>query len=75
MIELGGVGTFYGPILGAGVIVFGNEFLRLAGTLRLTLLGTLICGVILFYPGGIMHMVEEVVNRIMLIVNRKKAAQ
>ncbi len=59
MIELGGVGTFFGPILGAAAIVFGNEFLRLAGTLRLTLLGALICVVILFYPGGLMQLIAQ----------------
>jgi branched-chain amino acid transport system permease protein len=59
MIELGGVGTFAGPILGTAVIVFGNEFLRLAGTLRLTLLGALICIIILFYPGGLMQLVHQ----------------
>ncbi|NMC12264.1 MAG: branched-chain amino acid ABC transporter permease [Chloroflexi bacterium] len=75
MIELGGIGTFFGPILGAGVIVFGNEFLRLAGTLRLTLLGALICGVILFYPGGIMQLVEELGTRIKVLFNRKKVTE
>jgi len=60
MMELGGIGTFAGPILGSAVIVFGNEFLRLAGTLRLALLGALICGIILFFPGGIMQLVERV---------------
>lgn len=60
MIELGGIGTFAGPILGAALIVFGNEFLRLAGTLRLTLLGGLICAIILFFPGGIMQLVQVV---------------
>jgi len=59
MIELGGVGTFFGPIMGAGAIVFGNEFLRLAGTLRLTLLGALICLIILFYPGGLMQLITQ----------------
>lgn len=59
MIELGGVGTFFGPILGAAAIVFGNEFLRLAGTLRLSLLGGLICVVILFYPGGLMQLLTQ----------------
>lgn len=59
MMELGGIGTFAGPILGAIVIVFGNEFLRLAGTLRLALLGGLICIIILFFPGGIMQLVDQ----------------
>jgi branched-chain amino acid transport system permease protein len=56
MVELGGVGTFIGPILGAAVIIFGGEFLRLAGTLRLFLLGAIICAIILFFPGGLMQL-------------------
>jgi branched-chain amino acid transport system permease protein len=57
MMELGGIGTFMGPLLGSAIIVFGNEFLRLAGTLRLALLGGLICATILFFPGGLMQLV------------------
>jgi branched-chain amino acid transport system permease protein len=71
MIELGGVGTFLGPILGAFVIVFGNEFLRLAGTLRLTLLGALICTIILFYPGGVIQFFTVLEHRIEAFLKRK----
>lgn len=74
MIELGGVGTFAGPILGAAVIVFGNEFLRLADTLRLTLLGALICVTILFYPGGLMQLVNQVEAWIVRLLARRRAA-
>jgi branched-chain amino acid transport system permease protein len=59
MMELGGMGTFFGPILGSAIIVFGSEFLRLAGTLRLSLLGALICVIVLFFPGGLMQLVEQ----------------
>lgn len=71
MIELGGVGTFFGPILGAAVIVFGNEFLRLAGTLRLTLLGALICTIILFYPGGVIQLFNSLEHQIERLLKRK----
>ena len=71
MIELGGVGTFFGPILGAAVIVFGNEFLRLAGTLRLTLLGALICTIILFYPGGVIQLFHSLEHQIERLLQRK----
>jgi branched-chain amino acid transport system permease protein len=60
MMELGGMGTFFGPILGSAIIVFGSEFLRLAGTLRLSLLGGLICAIVLFFPGGLMQLVDQV---------------
>jgi branched-chain amino acid transport system permease protein len=53
MIQLGGIGTLMGPVLGSLILVFGNEFLRLMGTSRLAMLGGLICAVILFFPGGI----------------------
>lgn len=58
MVELGGVGTLFGPIIGAFVIIFGNEYLRLAGTFRLALLGALICLTVLFFPGGLMQLIE-----------------
>jgi branched-chain amino acid transport system permease protein len=74
MMELGGVGTFAGPILGAGVIVFGNEFLRLAGTLRLALVGALICIIILFYPGGLMQLVNQAEAWLSILFKRRKQA-
>jgi len=64
MMEMGGVGRFPGAVLGAVIIVFGNEFLRLAGTLRLALLGALICAIILFFPGGLMQFIDWVDSRI-----------
>jgi branched-chain amino acid transport system permease protein len=63
MMELGGIGTFMGPILGSAIIVFGNEFLRLAGTLRLALLGGIICAIILFFPGGLMQFINWIDQR------------
>ena len=59
MVELGGVGTLFGPVIGAFVIIFGNEYLRLAGTFRLALLGALICIAVLFYPGGLMQFIDN----------------
>ncbi|HEX6230119.1 MAG TPA: branched-chain amino acid ABC transporter permease [Actinomycetota bacterium] len=54
---LGGAGTFFGPIVGAAIITFGNEYLRVAGSVRLGLLGGLIMVTVLFFPGGIMQIV------------------
>jgi branched-chain amino acid transport system permease protein len=75
MIELGGIGTFAGPILGAAVIVFGGEFLRLAGTLRLSLLGLLICAIILFFPGGIMQLLSQSESFIRKQIKKRKPAE
>jgi len=75
MFELGGIGTFAGPILGAALIVFGGEFLRLAGTLRLSLLGLLICLIILFYPGGIMQFVNQAEAYIQKQIRKRRPAE
>lgn len=56
---LGGAGTFLGPILGAVVVTVGNEYLRVAGSLRLGLLGGLIVLTVLVFPGGIMQLVDR----------------
>ena len=71
MMEMGGIGRFPGAVLGAAIIVFGNEFLRLAGTLRLALLGALICGIILFFPGGFMQFIDWIDDRIARLVKPK----
>jgi branched-chain amino acid transport system permease protein len=72
MMELGGIGTLFGPVLGAGIIVFGGEFLRLADTLRMTLLGAIICLTILFFPGGLMDVLKRFANAIDKRFSQKK---
>ncbi len=56
MWMLGGAGTLLGPIVGAAIITFGNEYLRVAGSVRLGLLGLAIVITVLFFPGGIMQL-------------------
>lgn len=67
---LGGAGTFLGPILGAVVVTVGNEYLRVAGSLRLGVLGGLIVLTVLFFPGGIMQIVDRVVAAVSSRVRR-----
>ena len=73
MMEIGGIGRFPGAVLGAVIIVFGNEFLRFAGTLRLGILGALICLIILFFPGGLMQLVDWLDQRIARLRIRHRA--
>lgn len=61
---LGGVGTFLGPILGGAIITVANEYLRVAGEVRLGLLGGLIVVTVLFFPGGIMQIVDGIRTRL-----------
>jgi branched-chain amino acid transport system permease protein len=53
MMAFGGIGRFPGAVLGAVVLVFAGEWLRLFGILRFVMVGSLICAVILFFPGGL----------------------
>jgi len=64
MMEFGGMARFPGSILGAAALVFGNEYLRIAGMLRFTLLGALICLIILFFPGGLMELIDRIDSRL-----------
>ncbi len=74
MWMLGGAGTFLGPILGAAIITFGNEYLRVAGSLRLGLLGLAIVVTILFFPGGIMQLLERVRAAVGRLLGRSRGA-
>jgi branched-chain amino acid transport system permease protein len=56
---LGGAGTFFGPILGATLITFGGEYLRVLGELRLGLFGGVILLTVMFFPGGIMQLLAH----------------
>jgi branched-chain amino acid transport system permease protein len=61
MVFLGGMGTFWGPLLGASLVQFANRFLWLAwgeSTLYLVIIGAAICAVVLFMPGGIVGLLE-----------------
>ena len=64
MMVVGGMGRFPGGVLGAALFVFGGEWLRLFGIVRLTIMGGLICIFILFFPGGIMELIGRLENRL-----------
>ena len=54
MVALGGIGTFWGPAIGAAVVVLLSEFLRTAfAEVHVLVYGLLIILVILFMPQGI----------------------
>lgn len=61
MVFLGGVGTFWGPLLGAFLVQSVNRLLWLVwgeSTLYLVIIGAAICAVVLFMPGGIVGLLE-----------------
>jgi len=58
MVMVGGLGRFPGAIIGAFIITGASEYFRLAGTWRLSIIGALMCVIILFFPGGIMEFID-----------------
>lgn len=62
MAFLGGIGSLWGPFLGAGVIQLVNRYLWLVwgeGTFYLVIIGAAICLVVLFIPSGIIGLLES----------------
>src|SRR5213593_740410 len=68
---LGGLGSFWGPILGAAFLIFLTERLRFLQEFRLVIYGALIILTMIFRPRGIID--EAVMMRIRSLVRRKGA--
>lgn len=54
MVLVGGKGTLLGPLLGALLVSFLEEYLRDAKELRLSIFGAAVMAVVLFMPRGLM---------------------
>jgi len=54
MVLVGGKGTLLGPLLGALLVTFLEEYLREAKELRLSIFGLAVMAVVLFMPRGLM---------------------
>lgn len=54
MVLVGGKGTLLGPLLGALLVTFLDEWLREAKELRLSIFGAAVMAVVLFMPRGLM---------------------
>lgn len=62
MAFLGGIGSLWGPFLGAILIQLVNRYLWLVwgeGTFYLIIIGAAICAVVLFIPSGIIGLLES----------------
>lgn len=59
MVVIGGTGTFFGPILGAIIVIGLPEYLRIAQSLRLPIFGAVLIVTILFAPQGLVALVSR----------------
>ena len=64
VVMLGGAGTFYGPAIGAVIMVICSEAFRVYfGSANLLIMGILIVLIIIFIPNGLMDIREYVKRR------------
>ncbi len=59
VVLIGGMGTIYGPLVGATVVTLLPEGLRVFGNYRLIIYGVLLLIVIIRYPGGVIFYLHK----------------
>ncbi|MBN9427558.1 MAG: branched-chain amino acid ABC transporter permease [Burkholderiales bacterium] len=59
MVLVGGKGTLVGPLIGALLVTFLEEYLREAKELRLSLFGLAVILIVLFLPRGLMGFITQ----------------
>ncbi|KJR48187.1 Branched-chain amino acid transport system permease protein LivM [Desulfosporosinus sp. I2] len=73
MVLLGGIGTLFGPVIGAIVLYVGNQYMLVMwgqSSAYLIILGLAICLVILFLPEGLMSLLRILRGRRRGIIKR-----
>ena len=63
MLAFGGIGTLFGPVLGAAVISVINELILDLGQLRLLVYGALIIALFLWVPRGVIPTLGDMIRR------------
>jgi branched-chain amino acid transport system permease protein len=63
MLAFGGIGTLFGPILGAVTFTIVDELLIGVGQLRLLIFGALILALFLFLPQGVIPAVRNFIAK------------
>ena len=59
MLAIGGMGRFPGALIGAFLVIIGNELLRAADTYRLLILGIVVVLTVLLLPNGLVTIAER----------------
>jgi branched-chain amino acid transport system permease protein len=63
MVVVGGLGTFYGPIVGGVIFTFLPEFLRAIAEYRMMIYGLMMSVAIIFMPEGIIGILQSWIPR------------
>lgn len=64
MVILGGIGTLYGPVLGAFAMVFLQDWFQELTEYWLLLMGGFVIAVVLFLPNGIAGLIQSLTARL-----------
>ena len=64
MVILGGIGTLYGPVMGAFAMVFLQDWFQELTEHWLLLMGSFVIAVVLFLPNGMAGLVQLVTERV-----------
>ena len=60
MVVVGGIGTFWGPVIGASILTLLPEYLRAYEGLEVLLYGLILVGVMMFVPKGLAPLFRNV---------------
>ncbi len=63
MVVVGGIGAFWGPVIGASILTLLPEYLRAYGGLEVLLYGLILIGVMMFMPKGLAPLFHNVHRR------------
>ncbi len=63
MVVIGGLGTFYGPIVGGIIFTFLPEFLRAIAEYRMMIYGLMMSVAIIFMPEGVIGILQSLIPR------------
>lgn len=70
MALLGGFGNFFGPIIGAVIYIYLQDVVMSITAYWRIIFGTILAIIVIAAPGGVISMVEYVVNRLKNIVGK-----
>jgi len=73
MVVVGGIGTFWGPIIGGAILTFLPEYLRAYEGLDVVLYGAILVGVMMFMPNGLASLFRRLSLRLGATAAARKA--
>ena len=59
MVVVGGIGSFWGPVIGASILALLPEYLRAFEGLEVVLYGLILVGVMMFMPNGLAPLIRR----------------